>query len=286
MNSENREAEREHPEAAGFFTSDQIRENLHTRIIGRSLFCLSHVDSTNRLARELAAEGAEEGTLVVADSQDRGRGRLGRSWFSPSGCNLYLSLILRPALSPSRVAQVTLMTAVSLCETLIHQTGLPVRIKWPNDLYIRGKKLGGILSEGVLHRDRIRFLVVGIGINVNLKEEDFRGELGRTGTSLLVEGGRRLDRSDLLRSVLVSLDSDYDRFRREGFTSFRRRWAQLSMTLGERVRVRLADREVTGTALGLGGEGGLRVREKDGTVINIESGDVIQACSGTGLSSV
>ena len=162
------------------------------------------LDSTNDLAKELAAQGAPEGTVVVAETQTGGRGRLGREWNSPPGVGLYVSLVLRPMLPPMELPQITLTTAVAVVRAVRRVTGVAPGIKWPNDLLLNGKKLGGILTEMETESDRIRHVVVGLGLNVN--NPAFPPELAATATSLALATGRAFSRVQLLQAWLEEFE--------------------------------------------------------------------------------
>jgi len=253
---------------------EEIRNGLHTQSFGREIYYKERIDSTNRMAGDLAREGAPEGTLVVADAQTGGKGRLGRSWISPARYNLYFSIILRPHILPGDMPKITLMTAVSISEFLNEQTALPVRIKWPNDLWIGTKKVGGILVEMSSEMDRVSYVVLGIGVNVNMPVKEFPEALRDKATSLSLELGQPLCRVELIQGLLGGLENDYRNFCEEGFKPFQKRWADLSLTIGLPVRVRMPQREITGMALGIGEQGYLRIKMDDGTVEDAVCGDV------------
>ncbi len=254
--------------------AEEVQLDLATDLIGRDVCYRPSIDSTNALAVEMARKGAAEGTVVVADRQILGRGRLGRSWVSPAGCNLYVSILLRPPMAPAAIPQITLMTAVSLQAVLSQSAALPVRIKWPNDLWVGKRKIGGILTEMASEMDQIRYVVVGFGVNVNLTADALPEQLQHTATSLSLETGRTWPRVPLLRSILRALDEDYASFCREGFAPFRSRFIQESMTLGRRIRVRTPEGETAGRALDITEQGALRIRRDDGSTLDILSGEV------------
>lgn len=253
---------------------EEIRDGLKTRTFGRVISYLEQTDSTNRVAGELARQGADHGTLVAADAQTHGKGRLGRSWISPPGCGLYLSLILRPPIHPSVIPLITLVAAVSLCESLNLQTALGVQVKWPNDLWIAGKKVGGILTEMSADMDQVRHVILGIGINVNLSLSRLPSDLRDRTTSLSRENGRPLNRVALLRGLLDSLEHDYDLFCEKGFKPFRRRWAGASMTFGRSVRVQMPQGVIRGVAHEIDERGGLRIETENGRMEAVLCGDV------------
>ncbi len=254
--------------------AEEVQFGLATDVIGREVCYHPSTDSTNTLAVEMARHGAADGTVIVSDAQRRGRGRLGRSWASPAGCNLYVSVVLRPPMAPDAIPQITLMTAVSLHGVLAETTALPVRIKWPNDLWVGGRKLAGILTEMASELDRIRYVVVGFGVNVNLAEDALPQDLRHRATSLYMETGARWPRVVLLRRVLQALDRDYVRFCREGFAPFRSGFIEASMTLGRRIRLGMPEGDVEGFALDITEQGALQIRKDDGEIVDVLSGDV------------
>ncbi|OIP62498.1 MAG: biotin--[acetyl-CoA-carboxylase] ligase [Nitrospirae bacterium CG08_land_8_20_14_0_20_52_24] len=253
---------------------EEIRYGLKAGTFTGKIHYLERTESTQTIARDMARQGASEGTLIVADAQSRGKGRLGRSWVSPPKCNLYFSMILKPDVPPAWIPQITLVSAASLCESLIKETGLPVRIRWPNDLWIGEKKAGGILTEMSADMDQVNYVVLGAGINVNMTRDDIPADLQETATSLFLEAGRTFSRVALFRRFLQGLERDYAVFCKHGFIPFRERWTALSMTIGRQVRVGMPQREIQGLALEIGEQGRLRIRREDGTIEEVVSGDV------------
>jgi BirA family biotin operon repressor/biotin-[acetyl-CoA-carboxylase] ligase len=255
--------------------AEEVADGLNTRVVGRQIRYLKEIDSTNRLAMDLGRAGEPEGVVVVADGQTQGKGRLGRPWVSPPRSNLYFSVLLRPPLPPQRTSQITLITAVSLCAALHEETALPLMIKWPNDLWVHGKKLGGILAEMSADMDRVHFVVIGVGININQTAEEFPAPLKETAISVAEAAGRSFSRVAIFRKLLAALDRDYARFCRDGFSPFRRRWTKQSMTVGQEVSVHLSDGVIEGTALSVNDWGALQVRRADGTIYDVVNGDVV-----------
>jgi len=192
-------------------TADEIRQGLCTNVLGRkNIIYLKETDSTNTRAKELAAQGAPEGTLIIAEKQTKGRGRRGRNWFSPPGGGIYFSLILRPAISPGETPRITLMTAVVLAETLISMMKLKLRIKRPNDILVNGKKLAGILTEISTEMDAVNYIVVGLGMNVNMQFENFPSEIKKKATSILIETGKQFPRVRFIQHYLKMYEKYYD----------------------------------------------------------------------------
>lgn len=244
------------------------------QVVGRELHCYDSVVSTNTVAAELAGAGSAEGTVVIADTQTGGRGRRGRAWRSPPGKNLYMSVLLRPDLSPRDASVLTLATAVAACAALRRATPLPVSIKWPNDLMVKGKKLGGILTEIRADMDRIFHAVVGIGININLTADDLPEDIKLTATSVLIETGTWRQRTPVAAEVLKELDRLYALLAAGERAAIIAAWRQLSDTLGRTVRAVLSDEAVTGIAEDIDDEGTLVIREESGAVRRISAGDI------------
>jgi BirA family biotin operon repressor/biotin-[acetyl-CoA-carboxylase] ligase len=252
----------------------EIRSGLATTRMGHTIHLLQTVDSTNDEAKTLAVRGALEGTMVIADAQRRGRGRMGRLWASPGGVGIYLSVILRPAIQPHDAPSLTLLGAVAVAQAIEEVAGLAAGVKWPNDLIVRGRKLGGILGEVAAETSHLHYVVLGIGINVNQTEASFEGELGHTATSLRIETGRFVDRTVMIRSLCESLDRWYDCFLSEGPAPIIERLRQRCLTLGQRVVARSGDQELRGLAVDLDGSGALLIRDDDQRLHRLIAGDV------------
>jgi BirA family biotin operon repressor/biotin-[acetyl-CoA-carboxylase] ligase len=250
----------------------ELRPLLNTHDIGQVLHWYEEIGSTNDRARELAEEGAEHGEVVIAEAQTAGRGRRGRSWASPARKNLYFSVVLRPDLPAERAPELTLVASVALCDTL-RQAGVDVGIKWPNDLLASGKKIGGILTELAAEPDRVSWVVLGVGLNVNARAEDFPEELRAEATSVLVERGQPAPRALLAAACFTAIESWMDRHAEEGFGPARQAWRERSVTLGREVVVTVEGREVAGTAEDIDDTGALLVRGRSG-LERILSGDV------------
>lgn len=253
---------------------EEIREGLVARIFGQRVYYYNSIPSTNVQARELAQKGAPEGTLVVAEEQTGGKGRLGRSWHSPGGKGLWFSLIFRPQTIPAQAAQLTILAAVAMAEAIRKETGLPAGIKWPNDLLLDGKKICGILTEMSAEMERVNHLVLGAGINVDQSEEDFPEELKDTATSLLLALNRPVPRVKLLQSILASIEAWYDRWLTEGFTPVLGRWKDFSVTLRRPVRIHTFNGSWDGWAEDVDEEGALILQMPDLSRKRIISGEV------------
>jgi BirA family biotin operon repressor/biotin-[acetyl-CoA-carboxylase] ligase len=222
---------------------------------------------------ELGDRGSPHGTVVVADRQTKGRGRLGREWVSPAG-NIYMSILLRPAVAPADAMLLTITAAVACARSLRETTNLQVEIKWPNDLMVSGKKLGGILTEMKTRGPRILFAVVGIGINLNSGPADFSPELSATSTSLKVETGREIPKNALISRILREMESWYNELTQGSRGRILKEWRCLSCTLGRHIRITSVNETVEGVAETLDDEGKLIVKLSSGIRRVISAGDV------------
>lgn len=256
--------------------------SLTTRRIGRRPLWVGQVDSTNRLALKLAAEGAPEGTVVIADSQTAGRGRLRRAWQSPPGCNLYLSLLLRPAIAPAAAAPLTLVAGVAVAETVLSFCPEGVSLKWPNDVLIRGCKVAGILAEAKADAGVLAAIVVGIGLNVNIARDDFAPDHRDLATSLREETGTIQDRGEVAARLCERFETAYNRFLTEGFAPLRSRWLEFTDMVGRPVRVRFGEVLQGGTVAGIDLDGALLLCQADGSLLRVTAGDATVVKPGEG----
>ncbi|PYU71804.1 MAG: biotin--[acetyl-CoA-carboxylase] ligase [Acidobacteria bacterium] len=270
--------------ASGYFleqvpdilTPDMLKQRLRGSLFGKRIFHFFKTDSTNRVALELGHAGEPEGAVVLAEEQTAGRGRSGRKWHSERAAGIYATLLLRPKLAPVQAPLLTMMAGLSAHSAVQALTGLAVDLKWPNDLLILGKKLGGILTEMHAEPGQIRFVIVGIGLNVN--QERFPGELANIATSLHAETGKPQSRMELLVRLLREFESDYNRFLREGVASVVARFESISTyARGKRVRVTNGTESYVGTTGGLGPEGLLQVERDGGQIMTVIAGDVAEA---------
>jgi len=253
-------------------TALEIRPLLNTHDLGQVVHSYDELTSTNDRAKELADEGAEHGEVVVAEAQTSGRGRRGRTWVSPPRKNLYFSVVLRPDLPPARAPELTLVASVAISEAL-QQAGVDARIKWPNDLLASGKKIAGILTELAADPDRVEWVVLGVGVNLNARAEDFPADVRGEATSILLERGQPAPRALFAAACFTALEGWLDRHAEGGFAAIREAWRERSATLGREVSVRLDDREIVGTAEDLDETGALLVRTPAG-LERILSGEV------------
>ena len=253
----------------------EIKEGLNTKIIGKKDIAYFHeIDSTNTKAMALADGGAAEGTIVVAEKQTMGRGRRGRSWLSPEGDGIYASLVLRPDMSPSRAPRITLMTAVAIAEALLSLVRIDLKIKWPNDILVNGRKLAGILTEISADMDSVNYIVVGLGINVNTSPGHFSEELRNQATSIYIETGEKLSRTRLVRTWLRQFEKYYEMFKKNDFAPIMHRWKQLSGFIGQKIMVDMVGQKHVGEVADIDEDGVLILKDDQGRSIRIFSGDI------------
>jgi len=245
-----------------------------TRVIGREIQVFEETTSTNDLMARLARGGVKEGVVIFAESQSKGRGRLGRRWISPARKGLWFSVLLRPDIQPQAATQLTIASATALARAITLQTGIVPEIKWPNDLLIRGKKIAGILTEMSAELDHLKEAILGIGIDVNLETNEFPAALRKTATSIRIESGQMVDRAGLAVAILRELDRDYDRIKRGEFDVIAEQWQERCTTIGSQVSIRIGDRVIRGRAESLDADGALLLRGQHGHLERIIGGDV------------
>ncbi len=242
----------------------------NTGVIGKRYHFFPVVDSTNRVARDMAERGEPEGAVVAADYQTAGRGRKGRRWHSPAGRNLYFSVILRPSISAAFIYHVTMLASVAVCQAL-RELEVDALIKWPNDVYVSGKKICGVLTEADLLSSGVNYLVVGVGVNVNAGPEDFPEDVRGIATSLLMEKGIRFNRAKLLARILLLMDRWYAKLKLRETADLFRYWREHNYTIGRRVKV---EGGLEGEAIGITPVGELLVRDEAGRIHQVSAGDV------------
>lgn len=258
-------------------TSLEVGPLLATRELGSTLHHYETLESTNAKAFELAQEGGSHGEVIITEHQTAGKGRRGRSWVSPSGKSLALSVILRPEIAPSRAPEVTLVAAVALAETL-RDSGVEATIKWPNDVQIAGKKVAGILTELSADVERVHFVVLGIGVNLNAELTDYPPELAEIVTSVSMNRSSPVHRALFTAALLAKLEQWLDTWTDHGFEPVRKAWKGLASTLGQDVLVRADSRELRGIAEDIDESGALLLRVGD-KLERVLSGDVEQVRS-------
>ncbi|MDH5793150.1 MAG: biotin--[acetyl-CoA-carboxylase] ligase [Candidatus Bathyarchaeota archaeon] len=252
---------------------DRFQEGLRTKRFGRNIVFLREVGSTNDLAKELAGYGAVEGTVVVAETQTAGRGRLDREWVSPVG-GLWFSVVLRPELKPAEAVRLVFVAGLAVAEILRELYGLKSETKWPNDVLVNGRKVCGILTEMNTTDEKVNYVIVGIGVNANFDvAKVFSEELRKVAVSLENELGRKVRLEELFRALLEKLENFYKLFLKEGFDHILKEWKKYAGFLGCQVEVVSRTEKWVGLALDVGDDGSLILRLKDGTVKRVFTGD-------------
>lgn len=256
-------------------SSAEVCPELKCKVFGQTNYLyFQEIDSTNNRAKALAAEGYPEGTVVVADMQTAGRGRRGRSWYSPSSEGIYMSVILRPVLPLHEISRISLLTAVAVAETLEEELNLPARIKWPNDILINNKKVAGILSEAVTDMDGIEYIVVGIGVNINNQLQDFPSDFRIAATSARVEAAPSLSRVKVLQALLERLESRYCDLLAGNFAETLQKVKSLSVVIGQELKLDTINGFLIGRAVDIDENGFLLLRDQSGIVHRIISGEI------------
>jgi BirA family biotin operon repressor/biotin-[acetyl-CoA-carboxylase] ligase len=256
---------------SGVFSLEDIKAGIKGPI-GREIFLYETIDSTNTVAAMLAEKGEKEGTIVVADSQVRGRGRFGRSWVSPPGVNVYMSIVLRPEMEPKDATMITIMAAVACTIALRRVTGLHITIKWPNDLMVSEKKLGGILTETRSDSKRIEYAVTGIGINVNMDLDVLPDVVRKIATSIKMETGRLFLRAEIIKAVLNEINDWYNILKEKRHSEITSQWKQLTSVLGRNVEIIIGSELLKGMAESITDEGMLVLRLPSGASRVIQYG--------------
>lgn len=260
---------------ADLLTAEEVCPGLATERFGKKdYFYYREIDSTNNRARILASEGYPEGTVVVAEMQTAGRGRRGRTWHSPLNQGIYVSVILRPALPLKEISRISLIIAVAVAETIASELSLEPRIKWPNDILIDNKKIAGILSEAVTDMDGIEYVVAGIGLNVKNRVQDFPDDFRSAATSALAENAGPASRVKVLQGLLLHLEQHYQQLLAGKFTATLAKARNLSLVIGQDVRLEAVNGFIVGKALDIDDNGFLLVRDQQGITHTVMSGEI------------
>jgi len=263
-------------EVPDILTPKLLHRRLHPGPLGKRIHHFFKIDSTNSVAMTLGERHEPNGTVIIAEEQTAGRGRAGHSWHSEKTNGIYMTVLLRPPIPPQQAPLITLVAGLAVRETILEQTGLTPDLRWPNDLLFGRKKFCGILTEMNAEQDRIHFVAVGIGINVN--HERIPGELSKIATSLRIESKRAQSRVEIVARLLRHLDSYYNRFQSEGPEAIVARFTEVSSyARGKRVRIETASETYSGTTEGLEPGGLLRVRRDDGQVLPVIAGTLSEA---------
>lgn len=255
------------------FNEESLSAVLKGRRIGHPLVFLEETDSTNTIAFQLAVKGAPEGTVVVADRQTKGRGRMHRVWQSPPGCNIYTSIVLRPGIAPAVAPQITLLAGVAVADTLASWFAEGVTLKWPNDVLLKGRKISGILTEMKTCSAGIDFVIVGAGINVNMSAVQMDGLSHGLATSMMMEAAAEVSRTDVIAGLCERLAGLYAEFLDHGFDPARKKWLRYCDMIGKPVQIIFKDDIQSGEVMGLAEDGALIIMNGDGKPQRILAGD-------------
>jgi BirA family transcriptional regulator, biotin operon repressor / biotin---[acetyl-CoA-carboxylase] ligase len=254
----------------------QFADAIKTKTFGCRIHYYESIGSTNLLARELAKGNAPEGTLVIAEEQSQGRGRNNRSWFSPAGESLLFSIILKPDWEPNHAPRLTAIAAIAVAEGIRKSTGLPALIKWPNDIRVHSKKVAGILTELEVVRSKVKFAIVGIGVNISIKKNEFPEEFRNQSSSLQIELKKRsaISRAKVIAEIMKYFELHYFQCLKEGTKSAMIEWKRLSDTLGKLVQIEGAKHKTTGYVADIDLDGSLIVRSSSGIVTKLVGGEI------------
>jgi len=253
---------------------ESIQAGLECSRVGCRVRCFDETDSTNLQACRLGDEGEVDGLVVIADRQSSGKGRMGRQWESPGGVNLYASILLRPAILPFEAPKLTFLSAVAVCRAITRCTGLQPNVKWPNDILLGGAKVAGLLNEMSSETDQVHYVVLGIGVNLNMRVDQFPADLRYPATSLAIVAGKPVSRLDFTRTLLREIDALYQTYLDQGSTPIMTAWAELCDLNGKAVEVDCNQQKISGTMIGLAEDGALLVQTATGKVETIYAGDV------------
>ncbi|MFP7297863.1 biotin--[acetyl-CoA-carboxylase] ligase [Neobacillus niacini] len=255
-------------------TADELRLGLKTNFIGKNIHYEESVESTQKIAHRLTYEDAPEGTVVIAEEQLSGRGRMNRKWHSPKYTGIWMSIILRPNIPLPKAPQLTLLAAVAIVQAIEDITGVLPEIKWPNDILINGKKVTGILTELEAEADRINSIIIGIGMNVNQTIEDFPPDLENIATSLFIEKGEKVSRADVIKGIFMNLEKLYLLYLEEGFLPIKLLWESYAISIGRKITARTLTHSIVGKAQGITEDGVLIIEDDNGKIHQVYSADI------------
>lgn len=256
-------------------TENEILYGLDTNILGKKVIHFETTPSTQLIAHQEATKGAPEGTLIVSEEQTSGKGRMLREWHSSKQKGIWMSLILRPTLPLEKAPQFTLIAAIAIAKAIEDVIGLEPEIKWPNDLLLDGKKVTGILTELQGEADQIRYLIIGMGINVNQESQDFPDELQDKATSLLIESGKKIKRKTVVQHILKNLEKYYLIYIEKGFAPLKIIWEEYAVSIGKTITAQTSRGNITGIAEGITNDGVLMIRDRSGQLHYIYSADIL-----------
>ncbi|WP_112181165.1 biotin--[acetyl-CoA-carboxylase] ligase [Paraliobacillus zengyii] len=255
-------------------SKNTLQWGLKTKWLGKSMVYQEKMPSTQTKANKLAQDGYAHGTVVIADRQESGRGRMNRSWFSNNDLGAWLSIILRPDVPPLQAPQFTLVAATVLAELIEEEVGVTPTIKWPNDILIHGKKVAGILTEMQAEQDNINHIVIGIGLNVNQTADSFEEEISQFATSLKIEVEKTLKKQELIQALLQRFEEAYDRYLLMGFSETKSKWESFGYKINKEIVYKAGNVEKQGIIRGISADGALRIENEQNQIEVLYSAEI------------
>ncbi|MBH0229564.1 biotin--[acetyl-CoA-carboxylase] ligase [Halobacillus yeomjeoni] len=255
-------------------STNTLQWGLDTKWMGQNLYHYDQVESTQQIVHEMAKQGMPHGTVVVADEQVRGKGRMARNWHSPKGKGIWMSILLRPNLPPIQAPQLTLMAATVLAKMISEESDLKPQIKWPNDLLVHHKKVSGILTEMQAEHDQIQYVVLGIGMNVNQDLSEIQQEISHKASSLKIESGSHWSIPKTIQSILRQFEITYDQYVKEGFQQVKKEWERYGYKIGEEVTISTMKKTWEATLIGIEPDGALKARDRSGNEEKLYSAEI------------
>ncbi|WP_067725624.1 biotin--[acetyl-CoA-carboxylase] ligase [Oceanobacillus damuensis] len=255
-------------------SSNTIKWGLESKWIAKTVIHKHSVESTQTIAHRAARENAPHGTIVVADEQTNGRGRMSRTWHSSKEKGIWLSIILRPEMPPNHASQLTLLTATVLADVLNSFEGVEPLIKWPNDILLNQKKTAGILTEMQAEQDRIQYILIGIGLNINHSIEDLSEDIQMKATSLKIETGKEWSIKTIIQRLLTAFETSYDLYMKNGFHPIKEKWEHFGFKIGENIKIQTFSDQWEGKFLGISDEGALLTESIEGKPVKLYSAEI------------
>nr|WP_149474087.1 biotin--[acetyl-CoA-carboxylase] ligase [Oceanobacillus polygoni] len=255
-------------------SSNTLKWGLDTAWLGKTILHHPTVDSTQAIGHQAAREGGPHGTIIVADEQTGGRGRMNRSWHSAKGKGMWLSIILRPKILPNHAAQLTLLTATVLADVLDKYDSVKPFIKWPNDILINEKKAAGILTEMQAEQDQIQYILIGIGLNVNQTRDDLHEDIQSKATSLRIESGNELSIKNLIQELLIAFEASFDKYMEQGFLPIKKKWESYGFKIGEEIAIKTFKDYWRAPFHGISEDGALCTETEEGKPISLYSAEI------------
>lgn len=255
-------------------SENTLRWGLHTEWLGKTIIHKTEVSSTQTLAHEAAQDGAKHGTVIIADEQTRGKGRMNRPWHSLKEKGIWISILLRPNMLPMLAPQLTLLTATVLADVIYEQMEVRPQIKWPNDILIDGKKMAGILTELQAEQDQIQYVIIGIGMNINQTKTDLPKEIQQKATSLRIETGTEWDLTQFTQQLLETFERNYTSYKENGFSEVKHKWESYGFKIGQPISIQTMNRQWKATFSGIADDGALLIKNDDGSVEKLYSAEI------------